>query len=78
MAFKFEEQLALPIDKLVERENEKSVTRKLKLHLCEVYGTIELIGANSKQKRATLNLIRDLDLSVGAFLKEYFEGFQHR
>ncbi len=72
MAFKFEEQLCLPIADLVERENEKRITRQMKLALCTLYGTLSLIGGESRTRRAALDSIRVADEKIAKFLKEYF------
>ena len=74
MAFQFEEQLALPVEVLNDRENEKAVTRRIKMHLVEAYGQIALIGDFSKKKAAALGLLADADRQIGEFLKEYFSG----
>ncbi len=74
MALQFEEQLLLPIDVLNENEGEKILTKTLKMHLLEIYGTVSLTGGQSKKKAAVLGLLVDLDRHLAGFLKEYFSG----
>jgi len=74
MAFEFETQLALPLPDLVQRENEKMITRNAKLALCNLYGTLSLIGPDSAKKHAALTSLKDADVLISRFLKQYFEG----
>ena len=81
VALQYEEHLALPIDVIVERENEATMIHFARTRLTEIFGNISLMGEKkSKKKSAALHALLDADRAVVKFIRSYFDpdGSDHR